>query len=392
MNFADDTFNLAMIYEEIGKLDRAKLLYTESLRITEALSGQGPEYAERLTNLAVVLGKMGKPSSALGMFTRVVNLKRERFGIDSPEEGHALQNYANCLFDQDKFDLALEIYQRVLQIREPNKDIYYVDSLNACGNCLVAMGKPETAEGYFIHALDTTAAISGEETEDYINELLSYADFLCENEFDNAESRVNQAIKCCNKALKLYNRMYEGQNMLHAEAINTVAEGLAKAGEVKKALSHKLRALDLMKKDVGGNHLYFANIYREIAVGYHKLGDKANAIKNMRRSLRIKDSIVGRLNDNYVRDLLALCLFYLEEPDYKRLAVLLKSVLKGVDFNDESTPPYYRGLRELHFLTNEMSKLQQSVNGEYNGQTFSDDLKKIDALSQLFKLVSENLN
>ena len=391
MNFADDTFNLAMVYEELGKLDRARFLYTESLRITEALSGQGTEYAERLTNLAIVLGKMGKTTSAFGMFTRVLIIKKERFGEESLEAAHALQNIANCLYDQDKFQEALDIYGQALQIRENKKDIYYADTLNACGNCFVAMQRPDMAEGYFLHALDVTAGINGEESEEYVNDLLAYADFLCDNEFGNKKSQIKNAVKHYSKALKIYGKLYAGQNMNLSTAINNVAEGLIKTGEIKRALSLKLRALEIMKKDVGSNHLYFASVYRDVAVGFNKLGDKQNAIKNIRKSLKIKDSIVGRLNDSYVRDLLTLSLFYLEEPDYKRLSVLLKSTLKGVNFNDPEIPPYYSGLRELWFLTSEMAKLHQSVNGEYKGQPLSEDIKKIDALSQLFKLVSENL-
>jgi len=395
MNFADDLFNLAMVYEDMEKLERARVLYVDSLRLIQALLGEGTEYADRLTNLAVVSGKMGKHSVALAMFSKAEQIKLAKLGEYSPEAACAMHNLANCMFDQGLYERALEKHKQALAIREHNhssgdtdgRDIAYADSLNACGYCHESLEQESEAEGYFLRAMDVTADVCGEESEEYVSGLLYYADFLCDN------GRGGAAFKKYNKALRIFKKLYEDKSMKYAGAISTVANGFERAGDLKKALSLKITAIEMMRGIVGGDHLHFANTYKDIAIGFHSLGDVGNAIKNMRKALKIKQSTIGRMDDSYVRDLLALSLFYLEQLEYKHLAGTLKSVLKGVDPDDPKIPPYYKGLRELCFLASEMAKLQSDIDGNsFTSKPLSEDLKKIEALSTLLKLISENLS
>lgn len=381
MNFADDLFNLAHVYEDMGNLDRAKTLYMESLRVTEALFGYGQEYADRATNLAVVLLKTDRPDAALQLLTQAEQLRIVSYGDTSAEATIAMYNIAGCLYDMEEHDQALEKYGQVLALRQ-RRDLLYIDSMNSCGYCHEAMGQMDDAADCFRRGLALMERLEGQLSDEYISCLLYYAEF-CED-YDRLA-----ALRSYAKAMRIFKKLYADNAPVYAMALGMVAEGFERIGDMKKSLSARLLAVDIMKNKAGGNHLSFSNSYRKIAMDCHALGDTEGAIKHMRKALRIKENVIGRLNESFVKDLLTLALLHLENADYKRLSGTLKSALKGIDPDDADTPTYYKSLYELAFVTGEMAKLQADLGN--NQRPFSEDLKRVEALGDLFKQISDNL-
>lgn len=391
VNFADDLFNLATSYEDAGRFERAKRLYSDSVSMIESLTGGGLEYADRLSVQAGVYSKTGDYITALGIYLQAEHIKKKKLGENHQEYADALYNVGNALFDGNMFIKAARTHEKALAIRAGDKtNIAYADSLNALGYCHEAMEEYAKAAGYFEEALKVTEKLVGAYSDGYVADLLNYAGFLCKT------GDYGASIKHYNKAASFIKTMYTENHIHYAEALNLTAEAHEKEGNLKKALSLRSKALNIMKKTLGGNHLYIANSIKSLAVGYHAAGDRPKAVKNLRETLKIKELLIGCANEEYISDMLLLVSFYLEDANYKKTAETLKHALKRMKAPSAQggTPPYFHGLSELYLLTNEMSKLKDALLNSDNLQnvSFSGDLQKSGAMMELLQKISEGIN
>lgn len=385
MSYADDLFNLAIIYEDMGRYQRAVGYYTESLKVLQELSGIGVSFAERLTNLAIAHNKAGEHLTALGIHSKALSILRKRLGQEHPIALESLSNLANCMLDAKMYKNALKTHLQALEILRHRPDsVALADCLNACGYSAEGLEDMEQAEGYFIEALDVIAKSFGTGCEFYVTSLLYLSEFW------NRTGKHADAVKGYNKSAALLKKFDPGNRMGHAAALGGAAEAYEKLGDIKKSLSVRLRSLGVMEKSIGGNHLYLANMNKNIAMGYGAMGDSESAIRLLKKTLKIKESIIGRHNESYAKDVLALSYFYAERREYKKVTSTLKQFLKQVDLKDPETPSYYAEMNELCRVTGEIAvKLSKQASPEpIKGKVADNGTGEV---SELFRRVSGRL-
>ena len=80
MEYAVDTGNLAMVYDQIQLYDRAVELYKKAAELKKDYSGESLSYADTLNNMAIVLNNMGKQKEALSLHNKVMEIRDGKLG------------------------------------------------------------------------------------------------------------------------------------------------------------------------------------------------------------------------------------------------------------------------------------------------------------------------
>jgi tetratricopeptide (TPR) repeat protein len=133
LGYAQDIYNLARVYDELGNFERAIELYTDGANLfSRQCAGDSEGYIACLNNLAAALYDMGMEEPSAHLFGQLVSVKRH-FGQEN--DGHyadSLYNLANALTDAHRDKNAQKWHTEALRIRRKlgNKsDI--IDSLHS---------------------------------------------------------------------------------------------------------------------------------------------------------------------------------------------------------------------------------------------------------------------
>eukprot|EP00976_Prorocentrum_cordatum_P081248 1184321-Prorocentrum_minimum.AAC.3 len=114
-------YNLACLYQDMGKYDDALPLFKRSLAIHEKVhhGEDHPAVATSLNNLAVLYKDMGKYDDALPLFERSLAIREKvHHGEEHPDVAQSLNNLAWLYKDMGKYDDALPLFERCLAIYE----------------------------------------------------------------------------------------------------------------------------------------------------------------------------------------------------------------------------------------------------------------------------------
>jgi predicted TPR repeat methyltransferase len=122
---------------KINKLEEAKLFFEKALELR-------PEFADALTNLAVVEHKLGNLNHAVRLYKEAVDVSPK---IALKSENKILS--VICYFSQNKIQEALEILTMLVEQRPKDALLY-----NMLGGCLASLGQIEMAVANYQKALD----------------------------------------------------------------------------------------------------------------------------------------------------------------------------------------------------------------------------------------------
>ncbi|MBQ4347120.1 MAG: tetratricopeptide repeat protein [Firmicutes bacterium] len=114
--YAGDTYNLAVLYDETGQYHEAIELYRESARARECEYGkQSQPYADAVCNMAASMACIGNFEEAKGLFEQAYMIRRELLGPSHRDTLEALFNYAGCSEDLGDYSGAERIYLRLIK-------------------------------------------------------------------------------------------------------------------------------------------------------------------------------------------------------------------------------------------------------------------------------------
>ena len=114
--FADDLFNLALIYDEMNHLEKAAALYSESSAYLEYNDFAG--LTLRCGNLAAVLARMGALEPAFHFFYQTMHISERFLGTSHPSYADSLYNLANLSATASLTQDAVKLHTEALEIRE----------------------------------------------------------------------------------------------------------------------------------------------------------------------------------------------------------------------------------------------------------------------------------
>jgi tetratricopeptide (TPR) repeat protein len=280
--YANDLFNLACAYEEVGNFERAAELYSDSARQISAIEGENLNFAERLSNLARVLMLLGISEPAFFMLGNVMNIFR-REGVHNLLYADGLYNYANAAADVARKDEAIDCHCNALEIRKknnaPTEDI--VNSL---------------------HSL----AILHESDAEY-EKAATYADAAVKYSFGNSRNHA----RACNYLAGLYENSQKYENALalyekvlrlakhevgkqHSSYLNVAlrrANLLSLMNRPHEALAAHEEVRDVFASVSGKRHIFYANCLRGMAMIQKNLNNPLDAENSIMEAMKIRRAI-----------------------------------------------------------------------------------------------------
>ena len=167
--YANDLFNVALVYDEMGDLERAAAIYSASARHISARGGRPCHaivmyslsdedcraLAMRFNNLAGVIARMGDYEQAQDMYKWVQALNIRLQSENTPAQSDNLYNQGNAAADADKKDEALRLHGKAL-IRRKQEDARddILHSLHSLAHIYEESGDYDKAISFAISALD----------------------------------------------------------------------------------------------------------------------------------------------------------------------------------------------------------------------------------------------
>lgn len=119
----DPTFDhlgaYARLCRQMGRwLDAVPLQQNILKQVAQDSGEQGPDYAEALNNLAVVLKNLGEYTQAAPLYKQALGIYRRVLGDDHPDTATSLNNLASLYKDQEHFAKAEPLYIEAVEIAE----------------------------------------------------------------------------------------------------------------------------------------------------------------------------------------------------------------------------------------------------------------------------------
>ncbi len=157
--------NLAEGYRAAGKLDRALPLHEEALRICKASLGRDhPLTLTSMNNLASGYRDAEQPDRALPLLEETLELSKAKLGLDHPNTLQSINNLASGYRDAGRLDRALPLYDEALRLRRAKLGPDHPHTLASMSNlasCCFDAGRLDWAVPLHEQALRLTKARLG---------------------------------------------------------------------------------------------------------------------------------------------------------------------------------------------------------------------------------------
>lgn len=349
-NFANDVYNLACVYHEVGKVDMAINLYLQSSDIIEKIFGQSVRLADILNNIAICYNYLGEYNTAEKFFKRVINIRKTILSKDHPDYVFALYNIGCNYYDKEDYDKAIYYHMESLK-RKNKKDLDYVDNLNFLGYDFESKGDIEKAVKLCQNALDLISSIKGANSEEYMSNVYYIANLYEKN------GDYESSLTCYNKAIVLLKQFIGENHPYYADALNKLADIYLKLNNNKKSLTIRMKALKILKNTVGNDHIYYANCLKSIADIHRKENEFMQAKPLYIEELQIKEKIMGLKSEEYLKDLIVLSSIYTAVGEFENASQTLKTVIENIDKSNESYIECILDLAKIYELKGENENL-----------------------------------
>lgn len=323
--YADDLFNLACVHEELGNLERAAALFSDSAAQISAAEGEGLTFAERVNNLAMVLIRLGIVEPAFFMLGNATAIRRRELGTHDPLYADSLYNLANAAADAGRRKDSLRYHLEALKIRENEghtEDI--INSLHSIAFLHESAREYEKAASYAETAMRYSA---GDEQG-----LAGACNYL---------AGLYESCKKFDAALPLYDQVLEiaggeagRENSAYLNVALRRANLLSQLNRPHEALAAHEEIRDIFARVSGTRHIFYANCLRGMADLHKSLGDPARAEAEILEAMKIKRA----LNEDITGDIIFLIRLHLTENNAEKAieALIYALMCSGADTREFS--------------------------------------------------------
>jgi tetratricopeptide (TPR) repeat protein len=174
--------NLALVLRKLGKYEEAEEMNRRALQSREKVLGpKHPDTLVSLSNLALVLRKLGKYEEAEEMNRRALQSREKVLGPEHPDTLVSLNNLALVLQGLGKYEEAEKINQRALQCREKVLGPEHPDTLCSVWGMAVDMEmnqKYDDAVPYYQRACSGYKKVLGEGHPDTVSCMRGYSEMI----------------------------------------------------------------------------------------------------------------------------------------------------------------------------------------------------------------------
>ncbi|MBM4273475.1 MAG: CHAT domain-containing protein [Deltaproteobacteria bacterium] len=282
------------------------------------------EEAESLNQKAMKLYAAGRYQEALPLSQRALQIYEKRKGHEHPHTAAALNNLAQLYHAMRAYDQALPLYRRALLICEKALGADHLETahpLNSLGRLYDDMGAYEKALPLLRRALAIREKVLGPEHPDTTTSLNNLGELY------KAMGAYEKALPLLRHALAIKEKVLGPEDPGIATSLNNLA-GLYKAmGAYEKALPLLRRALAIREKVLGLEHPDTATSLNNLGLLYKEMGAYEKALPHYRRALAIKEKVLGPEDPGIATSLNNLAGLYKAMGVYEKALPLLLRAL-----------------------------------------------------------------
>lgn len=284
------------------------------------------EEARRLSDESRELRQKGKYDEALPLAERALQMREQVLGPDDTAVADSLHALAVIYDNKAEYAKAEPINVRALAIREKALGVDHPDVAKTLNNLAWIYGVRhdfEKAAAFYQRALAIQEKALGPDHADVATTLNDLA-LLYLEKGDYAQSiAVNERVLAIREA-----RLGPDDSSV-AKALNNLALVYTKTGDYTKAEDIYRRSLSIWEKALGPVHPDVAFAIDNLARVYYYVGDYAKAEPLFQRALTIRENAVGPDHPATVTSLNNLANVYRIKGDYAKAEPLLQRVLSA---------------------------------------------------------------
>ncbi|BAY75988.1 putative kinesin light chain [Nostoc linckia NIES-25] len=325
--------NLAVLYDSLGRYSDAERLYFDALAMRKRLfPGDHPDVAGSLENLALLYKSQRRYSDAepllieaLAMTKRLFTaMTKHLFTGDHPDVATSLDNLAGLYLHQGQYSDAEPLYIDALAMRKrlfPGDHPNVATSLNNLALLYNIQGRYSDAEPLYIDALAMTKRLFTGDHPDVATSLNHLALlYLCQGRYNDAEPLYIDA-------LAMTKRLFPGGHPNVASSLNNLAELYRNQGRYSDTEPLYIDALAMTKRLYPGDHPNVANSLNNLAFLYLSQGRYSDAEPLLIEALAMTKRLFTGDHPDVVLSLNNLALLYLSQGRYSDAETILIEAL-----------------------------------------------------------------
>jgi len=341
--------------------------------------------AEQLNQQAVQLYQHGKYQEALPLLQRTLEINEKVLGSGHERTATCLNNLGALYKALGQQDKALPLYQRALAIREKVLGFGHEDtanSLNNLGMLYLTLGQYDKALPLLLRSLEIDEKILGPGDVDTASSLNNLG------LLHQALGQYDKALPLAQRALDIYEKTLGPEHELTATSLNNLGGLYRDLGQYDKALPLLLRSLEIDEKILGYEHVNTATSLNMLAILYQSQGQYDKALPLAQSALAIYEKVLGSEHPGAAGGMNNLGFLYQSLGQYDKALPLYQRALeiheKVIGFEHENTARGLGNLAKLYQVLGQNDKALPLYQQSYRSASIA-------RVPETLKIVQANL-
>lgn len=299
--------------------------YDTIVHYSEAMGINPGKIADYYSNAAYAIYNDGKFEKALEYEKKSLEIKEKQTDPDQVSLAISYNLIANLYRELGQLEEALVNNQKEVNIKEKNldpKDLQLSYAYQSIGETFKDLGQYEKALEYCEKALEIQKLILTPDDSNLANAYIS-----CANAYSNLRE-FDSALVLIQKAIAIQEKVKNAMDPILAISYNNLSTVYISLGQNENGLEYILKAMKIMEKSLDPKHLDLSLIYDNVANNYRNLKQYDKAIEYHYKAIKIKEenysATLPALATSYI--ILAITLRVMEQYD-KALEYMKKAII-----------------------------------------------------------------
>ncbi len=311
------------------RIDKVEQLYAQADKMATECDYEVAKYEKLLSAYAYFLFGYAKYEKAIDIYIRDIQICEDLYGKEHADTATSYNNIGLVYYNLGNYSKGLEysfsalkIFEKVFGKEHPATASAY----NNIGLVYFVSGDCSKAQEYIYKALTIREKVVGKEHPDTAT-LYGNVGFVCLRlgDYSKAQEYNHKALKIREKVL--------GEEHLHtAASYASIGDLYTFSGNYSKALEYYFKALEINEKLVGIEHICIAVLYDDIGLGYLRLGDYSKGLEYNFKALEIYEKLFGKEHPATANAYNNIGMVYVASGDYSKAS---ESFYKALEIIEE---------------------------------------------------------
>ncbi|CAF1512463.1 unnamed protein product [Adineta ricciae] len=273
---------LGRLLLNLGQLDKAEDLYTTLLELTSDKSDRALYYHQ----LGYLKDDQGDYKMAIEYYEKALEIREKTLPSNHPDFATSYNNIGLVYKNMGEYSKALSFYEKALEIREktlPSNHPDLATSYNNIGGVCMNMGEYSKALSFYEKALEIWGKTLPSNHPDLATSYNNIGGV-----YKNM-GEYSKALSFYEKALEIWGKTLPSNHPSLATSYNNIGLVHMNMGKYSKALSFYEKALEIRDKTLPSNHPDFATLYNNIGLVHMNMGEYSKALSFYEKALEIKE-------------------------------------------------------------------------------------------------------